>query len=73
MKSYVPEFSEIRIKNTPKLHRPEITISSNLISAISSIYAFCYGRKEIDLKGKFTAVALLLAMIGLPWIMMGFV
>ena len=73
MKSYATEFSEIRIKNTPKLHRPEITIYSSFISAISSIYSFCYGRKEIDLKGKLTAVALLLAMIGLPWIMMGFI
>ena len=73
MESYASEFSEIRIKNTPKLHRPEIRVSSNFISTISSIYSFCYGRKEIDLKGKLTAVALLLAMIGLPWIMMGFI
>lgn len=73
MESYASEFSEVRIKNTPKLHRPEITVSSNFVSTISSIYSFCYGRKDCDLKGKLTAVALLLAMIGLPWIMMGFI
>ena len=73
MKSYATEFGKIRIKNAPVLRRPEVSLSRNFNSTISSIYSFCYNRREIDLKGKLTAVALLLAMIGLPWVMMGFI
>jgi hypothetical protein len=73
MKSYAPEFGKISIKNAPVLRRPEVSLSRNFNSTISSIYSFCYNRREIDLKGKLTAVALLLAMIGLPWVMMGFI
>ena len=73
MKSYATEFGKISIKNAPVLRRPEVSLSRNFNSTISSIYSFCYNRREIDLKGKLTAVALLLAMIGLPWVMMGFI
>lgn len=73
MKGYTAELGKIKVQKIPTFERPEVRVSSSFRSTVSSIYSFCYARKDINLKGKLTAISLLLAMIGLPWIMMGFV